>query len=627
MSTQTLKAATPSQPPGRQAARDSTQLVLPLLSALAIASLIAEYGFYTPLLAPPICLAVQVVLLALFLTDQITRARRCTDPGHWFSRCWLEVIAGPAAALVGAVVTGTPALATAITAGTIYLALRLPAVWSTRLVQRVTKDSVVAGAETASSSWHPIRPIVATYLLLTILGGILLALPAATVSDHRNAPYTHLLNSLFMAGSAATCTGLSVYDFAGEYTLFGKIVTLTLIQAGGLAIMIFGTLLGLAVARSLTPGPADKSPWDLPRMRRIVKAIVFATLGLESVGAVLLYSMWSSDMTILDRVFHSVFLAISAFCNAGLCPDADSLIPLAGYWQVYEVILPLALLGSLGLPVLYECAWHLRGPSGRGSRESLILPLRPGRWSLHASIVLAVTITLIVVGAAGLYFFETPWRHGGFWYISNSDLLNKADVVQTSIQSMRGHSPFQRGYDAVFQSVAARTAGFKTVLVKPGEISPASLTLLMGLMLIGGAPGSTAGGFHVVPLAILALAVVSTLRGRRQLSLGGQIIPDGLVRRVLAIFFVGICWLGLTVLVLVHMQRADFLTLVFEATSAFSTNGLSLGVTPYLTVVSKIVLLLSMLAGRMGLLVLMLAMTGKDEPSAAESSAETLIVS
>ena len=518
-------AVTP-EPPRQQAGRNHAwQLGMAAIALLAGAGLLAEYGFYVPLVAAEYCQAAQAAAVLLFVATQVVQAWRCTDAGHWIGRCWIEAAAGPLAAVAGAIAMGAPVVMTAVTAGAIYVVLRQSAVWAQSLARRAMQATAAT-----LSRWQPVRLIAGTYLLLTLLGGVLLALPAATVSDHRNSPYTHLLNSLFLAASAATGTGLSVYDFASEYTLFGKIVALVLMQAGGLAIMIFGTLFGLVIVWNLWPQEtAATGPWDPKRLGRLVAAIVVTTFALEAIGAALLYPLFSTELGAPARSFHAAFLAISAFCNGGLCLDRNSLIDMAGFWQVYEVILPLMVLGGIGFPVLYEIGWRAIG-AGRGSKPMLsVLPLPADRWSLHTRLVLGMTLCLIVVGALGMVFFETRWDHGGFWYSGNTDLLNKTDAVQASAQSMSGHSTAQRFYDGLFQSAAARTTGFKTVLVKPGSISPGSLTLMMGLMVIGGSPGSTAGGLHTVPMAILIVTVVSALRGRSRSSIGGSVIPERVV--------------------------------------------------------------------------------------------------
>lgn len=612
-------ATGPKSPAPRVGRSYAWQLETAATALLATVGLLAEYGFYTPLMDDRHCQALRLAAVILFLARQVADARRCSKTVHWVGRCWLEVAALPAAAIAAGTV-GAPVLATAITAGAIYVAVRQTSLWALAMLDRALRP-----ATGLARGWQSIHPMISSYLLMVILGGALLALPAATASDHRNAPYTHLLNSLFMAGSAATGTGLSVYDFPAEYTLFGRIVVLVLMQAAGLAAMIFGTVFGLTVTRSLWPKESFRAGApDMPRLVRIVKAIVLVSFSLEALGAVLLYPLWSQEPGVLGRVFRSVFLAVGAFCNTGLSLERNSLVDMGGFWQVYGVVMPLIVLGGLGFPVLYEAAFRLGGAGRRLTQAAW--PLSPDRWSLHTRLVLSVTLCLLVIGTAGLAFFETPWRHGGFWYVGRSNMLSADDSIQTSLQTMRGHSGDQRLYDALFQSASVRTAGLKTVLVKPGAISPASLTLMMGLMLIGGSPGSAAGGFHTVALAILVAAIVSSFRRRSQPTIMGAVIPDNAVRRVFAVFFAGLGWLMLTILVLAHMQRTDFLTLTFEAVSAFSTNGLSLGLTQSLTAVSKVMLLLTMLAGRVGPLALMVAMLGHEGSQPSGTVAEPVIV-
>jgi len=449
--------------------------------------------------------------------------------------------------------------------------------------------------------------------------------PAATLSDHRNAPYTHTLNSLFMATSAVTATGLGIYDVSTEYTLFGRTVLLLLMQLGGLAALIFGTLFGLHVARSFWPQARMLEPWDIARARRIVRWIVLVTLGIEAHGVGLMWSLWAHQPTVFDRAFSAVFHAVSAFCNVGFTLYKDNLVGMGAARSIYTIMLPIMVLGGLGAPVLYEIGWRMKRIIRSSAGTSPALPVGSVGWSLHTRLVLAATLCLLAAGTLGLLFFETPWQHAGFWHTSRGDLLHQDESLQTSPQWMVSHEAPQRTLDALFQSASARTAGFKTVLIKTGAISPASLVLLMMLMLVGGSPASTAGGLHTISLVILGLAVTSILRRRKQTSVGGAVIPPGVVRCVLAISLLMMGWLAFAILALAHTQRADFLVVVFEAVSALTTSGLSLGLTPYLALVGKIVLLLSMLLGRIGLLVLMLAMADSDTEPRSQISQPLMV--
>lgn len=584
-----------------------TQRILLAAALLAGAGLLAEHGFYTPLLPIALCQAVQAVAVVLLLVCRGVPAVHELVRHKRVSRYWLDLAIVPAAVLAAAWQDLSPWV-TALAAGSMYLVARQAGLETLAVARRI----VAATSAGAVSRGRAIGLLLGSYLLLIVLGGGLLALPAATISDHRNAPYTHSLNSLFTATSAATLTGLSVYDFAGEYTRFGQIVVLALVQVGTLGILTFGTLFGMLLVRRLLS--ADARQPDADRQWKLVKVLAAATIGLQAVGAVLLYPLWAEQVDGLDRLLYPVFHAVSAFGNAGFSPDPANLVELGTAWQVYGVILPLMVLGGLGFPVLYEIAWRARtglAPNRSGSDEAL-LPLPPRGWSIHTRLVLAATIWLVVIGTLGLLFFETRWSHGGWWFAGKAQLLAVEDAVRASPQSMAGHNGPQRFFDGLFQSISARTAGFKTVLLKTGAISPASLLLLMLLMLAGGSPASTAGGIKTITLAVVLLAGAAVIRRRRGVRVDGQALPGETVRLAAVLMLGMFGWLALTILVLAHMQRSDFLVVAFEAVSAISTTGWTLGLTPSLTMVGKVMVLLTMLVGRLGPLVLVLLAAGAE---------------
>ncbi len=583
---------------------------------LGATGLLAEYAFNEPPVALAWCQAAQVVAVLGFLTLRLVPRQGI----GWVARLrehWLDLAVLPAAG-AAAIAIGVPSLVTIRQAAAIYVVLRQAGLTATTVLEKAVQEVVRPG-----SRWQAARLMTASYLVVVVLGGALLALPKATTADHRNMPYTHLLNSAFAATSATCSAGLNVYELPRDYTLFGQAVILGLIQAGGLGMLVFGTLFGMLLVRQLS-GEQDGPVWmDRSRVRRIVAAIVGTTVALEGLGAVLLYPAWADQPAGLERGFHAVFHSVGAFCNAGFTLQKDNLIGRSDLWQVYGVILPLAVVGSLGFPVLYEVIYRMRRQHRKGVTP--LLPL-PGRgWSLHTRLVLVTTLCLVAGGMLGLLYFETPGRIG-YWYVGKGNLLALRDALQLSPDWMRSHLGPQRLFDGLFQSAVAPTAGLHTIPVEPGAVSPASQFLLMVLMFVGGAPASTAGGIKTVALAVLVLYVVSILRRKRQAEAFGQPIPGRVVRAALGVFFVSIAWLTLTVLALAHVERAGFLAIAFEAVSAFSNNGLSLGLTPNLTALGKGILLLTMLAGRIGPLALVMGLAGQDEGSQQEKAGETVVL-
>ncbi len=597
-------------------------LVGAVCAALGAVALLAEYGFNDPPVPVYACWLAEGAAVAAFLGSRVVGLRGAVYKAGFLRRYWLDLALVPGAGVVAAVwgtgsgagpeagvilaavrQAGLAALA-ATQAGAIYVAIRQAGLVALAIAGRAA-GCVVRPV----SRGRCIRLMLGWYLGLIVVGGLLLALPKATTADHRNSPNTHLLNSAFAATSAACTAGLNVYEMPADYTLFGQIVILVLIQAGGLGMLVVGTLFGMLVVRELSGEPGGTAWMDAGRARRIIGAIVGTAVALEAAGAVLLWPVWADEPTVFSRGFHAVFGAVGAFCNTGFTLQKDSLVGVSGFWQVYGVILPLSVLGGLGFPVLYEIVHRVRG---RGAGEGALLPLPARGWSVHTRLAVATSLCLVMAGTVGLLLFETPGRIG-YWYVGRGNLLSQQNATQLSPEWMRSHEGPQRLYDAVFLATAGPGAGLRTVPVDPGAMSPASEFLLMLLMLVGGGPASTAGGIKTVALAVLVLYGCSVLRGRRRVEAFGWEISAGVVRRVLGLLLAAGAWLMVTILVLAHIERATFLAVAFEAVSALSTNGLSLGLTAGLTAGGKGMVIFTMLAGKLGPLGLMVWLAGRDE--------------
>ena len=607
---------TPQISPPKTGRPASFDLPGTLCATVGLAGLLAEYGFFEPPVGLAWCRLAQATAVLAFLAVRLIRLATTVDKIILLRRYWLDLAVLPVAAIAAAF-SGAPNLQTILQAGAIYVTIRQAGL----LAHAVLERAVQAVAPPAAIA-QPIRLLWGSYLVLVILGGLMLALPKATTADHRNAPFTHLLNSAFTATSAACTAGLNVYELPRDYTLFGKMVILGLVQLGGLGMLVFGTLFGMLLVRRLTDEQACRVWLDPPRVRRLITAIIAGTVGLEALGAALLYPAFADQPGLFEPAFHAIFHAVNAFCNAGFALQRDSLAGQGGLWQIYGVILPLAVLGSLGFPVLYEIVHRL----GNRSRSAPpLLPLPAGGWSLHARLALTMSLCLFATGALGLLLFETPGRTG-YWYVGKGNLLAAQDSVQLSPDWMRSHEGPQRLFDALFQAAAAPTTGLHTVPVDAGAMSPASHVLLMLLMFVGGAPASTAGGIKTVALAVIGLYVLSIFRRKGRPEAFGRLIPVEVVRLALGLFFVSIAWLIAVVLVLAHTERAAFLSIAFEAVSALGTSGLSLGLTPTLTALGKGAILLTMLAGRLGPLAMVVALAGRGADDNQPQSCEPVVL-
>ena len=467
--------------------------------------------------------------------------------------------------------------------------------------------------------------LLSTVLVITVLGGTILALPICwkgTYPASWDSTYpgqtcgelrTHWLNCTFTAAAALTCTGLSVYDIGCEFSRVGHLVILILMQLGGLAVLAIGASAGWRLRRLAGWGAPDD---DIsPRgVRRLIVCVFAVALLIEAAGAATVYSMWNGGpdanfTTASDRVLASAFHAVSAFCNVGLTLNSDSMIGYRDSYQLYAGLLPLMVLGSIGLPIAIEFVRRLFRARGLGL----------GSLSAHARYTLSWSMVLIGVVAALLVGIEsTP---GWQLRIPRADTPGRLQLpdaasrpigsapttfaaipnVQDRIRSQRmaTMTPAERWKAAAFQSVAARTTGMRTIRMDEQSLSPASRYLLLAAMMIGGDIGGTAGGLRLTVLVLLLGAVrfncmspgptknVCPAAGRHHAIAiaAGLALSMGLL-------------IGLTTVVLTYREAGSPIACLFEAVSACCNVGFSTGITTQLSTQGKYVVLLAMLFGR-----------------------------
>lgn len=418
--------------------------------------------------------------------------------------------------------------------------------------------------------------IVSSFLSLIAVSTVLLALPVAATGGRLS-----LVDAFFTATSAACVTGLIVVDTGTDLSLFGQLVVLSEIQLGGLGIMTFSALfIYLAAGRLTMRGRlvlretfSYGSARDVARLLRFVfvSTILFEAAGFLALAIGFGLREGFGAATLYSALFHSV----SAFCNAGFSIHSDSLVGYAGAPMINLAFMFLIVAGGLGFWTLLEV------------REMLLRGR--GRVSLTTRMVVVTTAALIVFGAVGFAALEA----GG--------VLSGTGVGGGALR-------------ALFQSVTARTAGFNTVDL--ARASEATLLLVMALMVVGGSPGSTAGGVKTTALAVFLAVLVARYRGRSEVRIARRAVPAAVVSRVLGLVALYLGFLALLVFVLTVLERGSlahgalashhFLDLAFEATSAVGTVGLSTGVTPLLSPLSKLALAAGMLVGRVGPLTVML---------------------
>jgi trk system potassium uptake protein TrkH len=388
------------------------------------------------------------------------------------------------------------------------------------------------------------------------------------------------LDALFTATSAVCVTGLIVVDTATAFTVPGQAFILLLIQAGGLGMITFASvvILGLGGRLSLRTEEVHTTHAGVaPHIdyRQLTRNVLRFTLLLEGTGALVLWLLWGARLGWGEAVWHAVFHAVSAFCNAGFSTFSDSLMSLQQAPVTLFVIMLLILAGGLGFLTLQELEL-LRRPAWR---------LRLHGLSLHSRLALAVSGALLFAAWPLFIVFE--------WSVTLDGMPVWAKLV-----------------NGLFMSVTPRTAGFNSVDYAQVSQSTGFLTVL--LMFIGGSPGGTAGGVKTTTFALVGLLAWARLRGRHDVSVWGRTVPEETVNRGVGLFVAAFSIVTAAIFLFTTFAmgqeqiggRGDFLARMFEATSAFGTVGLSMGVTGDLTVGGRWITILLMFLGRLGPLAL-----------------------
>ncbi len=441
---------------------------------------------------------------------------------------------------------------------------------------------------------NPARVLALGFAGVILLGGLLLSLPFAWEPGHR----VSFLDALFTATSAVCVTGLVVVNTAETFSTAGELIILALIQVGGLGIMTMSTLFAILVGKRITfrerlliqESLGQLSPAGMVRLVLYVAAV---TAGFEVVGATLLTLYWwlAYDMPFGLAAYRGLFHAVSAFNNAGFDvfdSRRPSLERFAGDPVITLTIGGLIVAGGLGFTVLADLGRRLRHPRHR--------------LSLHTRLVLWTTAALLVLG--------TVLVAAGEW--SNPATMGRL-------------SPGGRFWAALFHSITPRTAGFN--MLPMAELTNLTVLATILLMFVGGSPAGTAGGIKTTTLALLLATVRATVRGEDELVLMERRIPTLVVAKALAL---AVMAAGLVLAVTVGMLLWDGHSLeatVFEVVSAFGTVGLSLGITPELTAAGKVLILLTMYAGRVGPLTVAVALTRRGRrPRAVRYPEERVLV-
>jgi len=425
-----------------------------------------------------------------------------------------------------------------------------------------------------------LRIIPAAFFTLILFGTVLLWLPWT----QRESDSLDLLDALFVATSATCVTGLTTVNVAETFNSFGHAVILLLIQAGGLGIFTASISLVLISGQKLSLSDEQTIRATMGRLQNVRPLDVFLygcifVFVIELAGAVALFYRINAALpaqSLWQTGWESVFHSISAFCNAGISILPDGLVDWRGYWDILAIINVLVIAGGIGLMTLINLRFFYfwrRDPRRRGSL------------TLQTKLSLISAGVLLLVGTLFVLSFEQ--RH--------------------SLTEAKG---WERLSWAFFHSTMTRTAGFN--VVDMGEMNPPTLLCTIGLMFIGGAPGSMAGGIKTITFAVLLLTAWSALRRRENIQIFGRRLTPQLASTavMLTLLAAAVLAIGIGLLMITERGQAsvttsqNWLGVLFEAVSAFGTVGLTTGVTPLLTPLGKLIIIALMFIGRVSPLIL-----------------------
>lgn len=407
-------------------------------------------------------------------------------------------------------------------------------------------------------SWSPPQILIVTFVFLILFGAGLLMLPMATTNG------INFIDALFTSTSAMTVTGLIVLDTATAFTMFGQVVIMLLIQLGGLGIMTFAVFIYIAVGkkiglkhRLIIKQALNQSA--IGGVVKLAKRLIIFSLIIEGIAAVFLSIRWVPEYGWFEGIYASVFHSISAFNNAGFSIWSDS---LSGYVidpAVNIVITLLFIIGGIGFTVVFDM------------------------WRTNEFTRLALQTKLMIVGTLVLNTIS-------FLVLLLLEFNNPATIADFSTLGK-----IQASY---FQAVTPRTAGFNTLDI--GQMEEATLFYMITLMFIGGGSASTAGGIKLTTALAILLATISFFKSRQHTSIYHRSLSPHIILKALALTIAGMCVVIFTTFVLNLTEDAPFLTILFESVSAFGTVGLSMGLTGDLSFVGKVMIIGTMLIGKLG---------------------------
>ncbi|SFX21159.1 trk system potassium uptake protein TrkH [Thermoactinomyces sp. DSM 45891] len=423
---------------------------------------------------------------------------------------------------------------------------------------------------------NPPTVLVIGFGIIILIGSFLLSLPVASKNGH-GIPW---IDAFFTATSATCVTGLVVVDTGHSFSLFGQLVILFLIQVGGLGFITFATLFAILLGKRVSFQDRLLLQESLNNLSvdgiiKLVKRIIIFTIIIETVGGILLTIPFTYEYPTDRAIYYGFYHSISSFNNAGfdLMGSFRSFTNYAEHLYINLILCVLIFLGGIGFIVLNEVyEYH-----------------KTKRFSLHTKLVLMTSLILTVVGTVLIFCFE----------FNNPETLQPLSMADKIVSSL-------------YQAISPRSAGSNTLSIP--DLTQSTLFLLILLMFIGASPGSFGGGIKTSTFAVLVGAVWSQITGKSDVSFFKRRIPYRFIYRSLTIATIAILIIIIVTMLLTVTEqnsRVDFLTILFEATSAANITGLSMGLTPNLSFAGKVILSVTMFIGRIGPLTIAFAIANR----------------
>lgn len=436
-----------------------------------------------------------------------------------------------------------------------------------------------------------VQTIAVGFLLIIAIGTILLMLPISSKSGES----AGFLNALFTSVSSTCVTGLVVVDTYTNWTIFGQIVILMLIQLGGLGFITIGVFFSIFLKRRIGLKERNLIQESVNTLQiggtvRLVRKIVCYTAVIEITGALLLMIRFIPQFGLVQGIWYGIFHSISAFCNAGfdLMGQIEPYSSLTMYYNdilVNVVIMFLIVIGGIGFIVWDDISkhkWHVK------------------KYMLHTKIVLTATVILVLGGSLLFYLFE------------RGNLLD-------------GMSAKDQALASIFGSVTTRTAGFNTL--DTGAYSEATRLLNVVLMFIGGSPGSTAGGIKTTTIVVILLYIWSNLRNNKGLNIFGRRLDEDSIKKAATVFFINLLLASSCALIICGIESECWMSdVLMEVFSAIGTVGISTGITRDISAVSQCILIFLMYCGRLGSMSFALSFMEKKQSSAVELPVERITI-